>query len=190
MKSKVGTRTMRFARLSFLVIGLPSIALAQQAVSPQVKFQPLEIKLGLWETTTTIKTTGEMPIPAGTLEKLTPEQRARLQERMSANSGGHTQITNDKHCVTREDMEQQKLQVTATKECRPTVVTSTKSLVKGKFWCEVEGMKGNGTFEAEALDAEHVTGSGRGSVSGNGHTLNFDDTFSAKWIGSACGNVK
>lgn len=59
-------------------------AKAQPAATSQseVKHQPLNIKTGLWETTSTLKMSGDMPIPAGMLDKLTPEQRARLDERM------------------------------------------------------------------------------------------------------------
>ena len=44
----------------------------------------LNLKIGLWEVTTTVTTSEEMPIPAGLLEKLTPAQRARVEERMKA----------------------------------------------------------------------------------------------------------
>jgi len=189
MKRKAANRALTFSLL-FLLMGGSRAALAQQAGSPEVKLQPLDIKIGLWETTRTFKTVGELPIPAATLDKLTPEQRARLQERMSANSAGHSNTTTDKHCVTKAELEQRKLEVSASKECRPTVTTSTSSVAKGKLSCEIEGMRGSATFEAEALDPEHVKGSAHGSMSGGGHTLNFDGSFSSKWLGSACGNVE
>ena len=181
---------MTSAGLLLLLLSESLGVLAQEATSSGQKFQPLNIKTGLWETTRTIKTAGEMPLPAGTLEKLTPEQRARLQERMSANSAAHSTTTTDKHCVTKVELEERKLEVSASKECRPTVTTSTSSVAKGKMTCETEGMRGSATFEAEALDSEHVKGSAHGSFNGGGHTLNFDGSFSSKWLGPACGNVE
>ncbi|HTE88846.1 MAG TPA: hypothetical protein VK639_07845 [Terriglobales bacterium] len=50
------------------------------------KLQPLNVKTGLWETTTTRITSGEIPIPAEMLARLTPEQRAKMEARMKANS--------------------------------------------------------------------------------------------------------
>jgi hypothetical protein len=44
------------------------------------KIQPLNVKLGLWETTHTTTTSGQMPIPPEMLAKLTPEQRAKMEE--------------------------------------------------------------------------------------------------------------
>ncbi len=181
---------MASAGFLFLLLSGSLAVLAQDTTTSGQKFQPLNIKTGLWETTRTIKTAGELPIPAGTLEKLTPEQRARLQERMSANSAAHSNTTTDKHCVTKAELEERKLGVSASKECKPTVITSTSSVAKGKLTCEIEDMKGNATFEAEALDSEHVKGSAHGNMSGNGHTLNFDASFSSKWLGSSCGNVE
>src|SRR5580765_3956296 len=71
----------------------------------KLKIQPLNVKPGLWETTTTHKTSGAPPIPPETLAKLSREQRARLEDRMNANSAGSTNTVTDKHCVTKEDVE-------------------------------------------------------------------------------------
>jgi len=190
MKSNTAHRRLIFAALLILFAFASLAALAQQTTSSGGKFQPLAIKPGLWESTITVKTVGELPIPAGTLERLTPEQRARFEERMRANSAAHTNTTTDRHCVTREELEERKLGISAGKECTPTVITSTSTIAKGKLVCEVEGMRGNATFEAEALDSEHVKGSAHGAMTGNGHTLNVEDSFNAKWLGSSCGNVK
>jgi hypothetical protein len=38
--------------------------------------QPLDVKLGLWESTTTMEHSGAPPIPAEVLARLSPEQRA------------------------------------------------------------------------------------------------------------------
>ena len=189
MKVNAANRAVIFASLlTVLVFG--SLAATAQGTSSSERFQPLDVKLGLWESTWTIKVLGAVTIPAETLEKLTPEQRARFQERMNANSGGHTTTSTDQHCVTKEDLEQRKLELSASRECKPTVITSTSSIAKGKLVCEIEDLKAYATFDAEALDSQHVKGSARGSMNGGGRTMTFDSTFSSKWLGSVCGNVK
>ena len=190
MKSNTANRSLFFASLSIVLVGASLAALGQQTAAAGQKFQPLAIKPGLWESTITVKTVGELPIPAGMLGRLTPEQRARLEERMRADSAGHANTTTDRHCVTREDLEQHKLDVSSGKECTPTVTTSTSSVAKGTLSCATEGMKGNATFEAVAMDSEHVKGSAHGTMTGSGHTLNVDDTFNARWLSSSCGNVR
>jgi hypothetical protein len=159
-------------------------------MSPATKVVPLNIKPGLWETTINSNVDGGLPIPAGMLERLSPEQRARFEERMKANSATHTRTTTHTKCVTREDIEKQKLDFASSKECTPTVITSTSSAAKGKLSCESEGMKSTATFDVEARDQEHLKGSSHGTIAGNGQSMKIDSAFTSKWLGSSCGNVR
>jgi Protein of unknown function (DUF3617) len=153
------------------------------------KIQPLNVKPGLWETTTTHKTSGAPPIPQEALAKLTPEQRARLEERMRANSTGSTNTDTSKHCVTKEELEKADFGQ-GKGECTYTIQTSTSTQAKGKYSCNVEGMKVNGAVDITAPDSEHIKGSSQGSLSGNGRTMNVETTFSSKFLGASCGNLK
>src|SRR5206468_4091859 len=83
--------------------------------------------------------------------------------------------------------EQQKLDCVSSKECTPTVITSTSSAANGKLCCESEGMKSTATFDVEARDQEHRKGSSHGSIAGNGQTMKIDSAFTSKWLGSTCG---
>jgi len=155
-----------------------------------VKLQSLNIKPGLWESTRTIQRTGEMPIPAEMLNRLTPEQRARMEERMKANSAGHTSTKTEKHCVTREDLEKERMKLLESEDCTTTVVSSTSTTLKGKMVCETQGMHATGTLELVAADPEHLNGSYHSTVDGNGRTMNMEGNWTSKWLGSSCGNVK
>lgn len=150
----------------------------------------LNVKTGLWETTRTIKRTGAMPIPAEMLSRLTPEQRARMEERMKANSAAHTSTTTEKHCVTKEDLEKDRLKIAEANECSTTLLNSTSSSVKAKLVCDQEGMHATGTLELVAADPEHMNGSYRSTVNGDGHTMNVEGAWTSKWLASSCGNVK
>lgn len=155
-----------------------------------VRFQPLNIKAGLWESTRTIKRTGQLPIPAEMLNRLTPEQRARMEERMNANSAAHSSGATEKHCITKEDLEKDRLKLAETNECTTTVLKSTATNVKAKFVCEQEGMQATGLLELVAADSEHVNGTYHSTANGEGHTMNVEGTWSSKWLGSSCGNAK
>ena len=157
---------------------------------PAVKLQPLNLKTGLWESTRTIKRTGQLPIPAEMLNRLTPEQRARMQERIKANSAAHTSTATEKHCITKEDLESDRLKLLETKECSTTVLNSTPTAAKAKFVCDQEGMRLTGTLELVAADPEHVNGSYQSAVNGGGNTTNVDGTWTSKWLGPSCGNVR
>ena len=157
---------------------------------PAIRVVPLNIKPGLWETTINSNVDGGLPIPAGMLERLSPEQRTRFEERMKANSAAHARTTTHTKCVTREDIEKQKLDFASNKECTPTVITSTSTAAKGTLSCESDEMKSTATFSVEAPDQEHLKGSSHGSIAGNGQTMKIDSAFTSKWLGSSCGNVK
>jgi uncharacterized protein DUF3617 len=165
-------------------------AQTQNSARSTVKLQSLNIKPGLWESTRTIQRTGETPIPAELLNRLTPEQRARMEERMKANSAGHSTTKIEKHCVTKEDLEKDRLKIAESEDCTTTVVNSTRTTLKGKMVCETQGMHATGTLELVAADPEHLNGSYHSTVEGNGHTMNVEGNWTSKWLGSSCGNVK
>lgn len=199
MKSSV----ISLLRMMILNVALAAIAVfaagAQNQGQPKqmrataqsgVKVEQLNIKPGLWETSISSNTAGEMPIPAEMLNRLTSEQRARMEERMKANSAAHGHSTTHKKCVTKEDLQNRKLDFAGDKECTPTVTASTSTMAKGKLSCQTEGMQGTAVFEMEAPDPEHYKGSSHGTLNANGHTMNIDTTFSGKWLGSSCGNER
>jgi hypothetical protein len=154
------------------------------------KLQPLNIKPGLWETPLTIKRTGAVPIPAEMLNRLTPEQRARVEERMKANSAAHTHTV--KRCITKEDLERETWmgKMANAKDCTVTVLNSSSTRFNGKMVCDIEGMHVIGNLELVAGDPEHVDGSYHSTTTGDGHTMNVESTWTSKWLGPGCGNVR
>ena len=161
----------------------------ENSTRPKVQIQPLNVKPGLWETTATYKTSGAPPIPPETMAKLSPQQRARLEERMKANSAGSANTSTDKHCVTKEEIEKADFGQ-GKGECTYTVETSTSTQVKGKYSCNVEGMAVNGAIDITAADNEHITGSTQGTLNGGGRTMNVETNFSSKFLGASCGDTR
>ena len=148
------------------------------------KLQPLNVKPGLWETTVTHKMAGEMPIPPGMLDKLSAEQRARLEQRMKSNSGGSTSTS--KSCVTKEDLEKSPNFGQGRGECTYTIQTSTSTEAKGKYTCATEGMNATGALDIVVVNQESVRGTSHGTVSGGGHDLQTDSSFTSKWVSATC----
>lgn len=159
-------------------------------VCAQDKVQPLNVKLGLWQTTSTFTTTGALPIPAEMLQKLTPEQRARMEERMKSSSGEKTRTTTSKSCLTKEKLDKGFDLGGKEEGCKQTVLSSTSSKADVKVVCQKEGMNSSGALHLEALSTESVKGSGQMSLTGGGHTMNTNTTFTAKWLGATCGNTE
>jgi len=146
----------------------------------------LNVKPGQWETTMTTTTSGEMPIPAELLSKLTPEQRARMEEKMKANSGEKTRTLTEKSCVTKEQIDTGFAFGHDQGKCTHTVVSSTSSTVEVRLECTGAGMNSSGTMRFEALSPESVKGSGQTNANGGGHSMNVHITFTGKWLGPVC----
>jgi hypothetical protein len=168
----------------FVVLTL-SLSLARAAD----KLQTLNVKTGLWRVTTVTVITGEMPIPAELLARLTPQQRTRMEERIRARSPERTTTTTEKGCITREQLEQGPAFGGDRKQCVRTVVASTSRKANMKIECEQEGLKGDGILQFEALSPENVTGSEHIAASDGTHTMNSNSTITAQWIGPVCGGA-
>ena len=153
------------------------------------KFQPLNVKTGLWETTSSITTSGELPIPAEFLSKLTPEQRARIDARMKANAAEKTKTHTSRSCLTPEKLQESPFS-DEQKDCTRSLLASPSSKAEIRFECRMHGRKMDGTINLEALNSETVKGSGHTKASGAGHTMNTSTTFTSKWLGPNCGNIK
>ena len=162
---------------------------SSSAVWAENKVQPLNVRVGLWEVTTTVASNGQMPIPADLLARLTPEQRARMEERLKANSSGKTRTTTHKNCLTKEKLDRGETFSEERKTCTETLVTSTSSTVEVRVVCENQGVKSNGTLHIDALNPENVKGSMHMVASGGDHSMNMSSTFTGKWIASSCGDL-
>src|SRR5262245_38326842 len=99
------------------------VAILSSPAWAQTKLQPLNVKTGLWESTITTTTSGQMPIPAEMLARLTPEQRAKFEARMNQNASPKTRTYTNRDCETKEKLAEQPFN--SEKECKQTIVTST-----------------------------------------------------------------
>jgi hypothetical protein len=148
---------------------------------------PLDVKPGQWETTTTSETAGQLPIPQEMLDKMPPEQRARMEQAMKARAAKGATTRTRKSCVRKEQLD--KIPFSADddgKSCKPTVETSSRTKQEIHMDCENEAGKRTGFFRVEAADPESVKGTVQMTVSNGGRTMNINSNFSAKWLGPVC----
>lgn len=109
---------------------------------------------------------------------------------MKANSASRSNTVTEKHCVTKEDLEKDRLKLAETRECTTTVLNSTSTSVKANLVCDMEGMHATGTLELVAADTEHLSGTSHSSIDANGHTMNVEGAWTSTWLGASCGEVK
>jgi uncharacterized protein DUF3617 len=178
------------------LIPLVAMLTLSTALTAVDKVQSLKVKVGLWEVTTTVMANTEMPIPAGLLEKLTPEQRARVQERMTSRSpDAPPRVTTRRYCLTEQQLKKGPTFDQDGKSCRQRSLTSSDRkvdmhVVDIQMECFDHDIKRDETLRIEALSSESVKGFLRFSATDTDHDPNSIATFIARWIGSSCSPSK
>jgi len=147
-------------------------------------YHPLDVKTGLWETTMKSQMNGVPQLPPDLLNKLTPEQRAKMEAVLKAQAAQGPRTNTHRGCLTKEQLDKAlDMLGDQQKGCARTLVTSTSSKQDIRFECTVGGLKENGTVHIEALSSESIKGTVL--VASDRNSNNTMD-FTSKWIGPAC----
>ncbi|HEV2201893.1 MAG TPA: DUF3617 domain-containing protein [Bryobacteraceae bacterium] len=145
---------------------------------------PLDVKTGEWEATVTSDSSGQIPVPQALLDKMTPEQRAKMEAALKARATPRTNV--HKQCVKKEDLGKPFGNDEERKSCKQNIVTSSSTRQEIHMDCEIGGGKQSGTFKLEAVDSGTVKGTLEMTASNGGRTMNVNSAFSAKWLGPVC----
>ena len=173
------------ARLSFALTAALFCATAW-AADPT----PLNVKTGQGEATITSETAGQLPIPQEMLDKMSPEQRAKMEAMMKARGAQGGRTNTYKSCLKKEDLNKPLVSDEQRKSCKQTFVTSTSTSQEIHMECEIGGGKQSGTLKLEALDSGTVKGSMQMVASNGGRSMTVNSSFSSKWLGPVCTESK
>jgi len=167
--------------------------------------QNLNLKLGLWEFTSTTESKGDLisMMPAAEKARLeeakahmTPEQRAKMEALLKARTSmlGPTATPRVfKSCLTRESMQLKFANLSNSQydsSCPTTPIRSTSTAFESRQACSTSGVNTNTLIVMEATDPEQFAGNVRSTVSGQNGTFEVRAHTTGKWLGSACGEVK
>ncbi|MFY9646341.1 MAG: DUF3617 domain-containing protein [Terriglobales bacterium] len=151
----------------------------------------LNVKEGLWEQTVTHSMSG-MPSGAANispdmLAKLPPDQRAKVEAMMS----GRPTTDVHKQCVTKEKLQKNAAFGDNRGDCTRTVISSNGRHLEAKFHCQEKDAKSDGNIVIDALGSDNVKGSVHiVTTSEQAHNMTMDFTFTSKYLGPSCGDVK
>ena len=173
---------------------LPGLLLLSCAALPAQDIKPFDIKLGLWETSTTTEMTGmpampAMPqLPPEALSRMPPEQRAKVEAMMKSRGGtGGTPMV-VKSCITRETLDRA-MAFKTDKSCTSKVVSSSATKQVIHMECTQDKSRMTGDMTVERVDAEHAKGTSVMKTEGE-HAMTVKVNFETKWLASDCGDVK
>jgi len=169
--------------LKLTTLSVTSLACATVAGVILWGAEPLNVKIGQWETTTSMQMSGMPAIPPEALAQMTPQQRQMIEERMKSMQG---KPTVSKYCVKQEDVDKALKFGTDDKECTRTIVTSNSTTQEIKIECNRDGNKSTGTVRVDASNRENVKGSIQMNMNGGGRGMTMNGTFNSKWLGATC----
>ncbi len=154
------------------------------------RFQPLNVKTGLWEQSVSITSNGQIPVPPDILAKLPPEERARIEARMNAQSAPKTRTRTDQGCLTQEDLNRGTLFNKEDNECSQKILESSSSRLQVQYDCRQGSLTSKILLSVQAITPELVKGTATTTVTSEGHSMTSKSDFSARWLSSSCGNKK
>jgi uncharacterized protein DUF3617 len=145
---------------------------------------PFAIKTGTWETTTTTQMSGGPQIPPEVLQRMPPEQRAKMEERMKAMQG---KPNTTRHCVTEEDLKKAFNIGDQRPNCTRTVLSASSNKQDVKVECSSDRAKTTGIIHIESAGNELVKGTMDMTTTGAGNQeMKINSTFVSKWVGADC----
>jgi hypothetical protein len=178
---------------------LASVMMCPVAIWAQ-DIKPLDLKPGLYENTTVSQISGlQMPnmpqLTPDQLAKMPPQARAQF-EAMQKGGAGAPQTHTSKACITREQLSKPIFDG-GDKGCSYKLTSSSFNSQTIHVECTRGNTKTAGDITLDRVDAEHLKGdmlmktSGDSSTAGSmGQNMTIKLTFTNKWLGSDCGDVK
>jgi len=149
----------------------------------------LNVKTGLWQTTSTNTVHGSMGIPPEMAARLTPAQRARFEAAMKKQASGAPRTLTHKGCLTQENLAEDPFtdrQHGDNIKCQETIIKSTGTDLEVRERCTDGSSKSDTHLSFHADSPEHVTGSGTTTAIVGGHTMNSEMKLDSKWISASC----
>lgn len=150
----------------------------------------LNVKTGLWQTTTTNTVTGSMGIPPEAAAKLTPAQRAQFEAAAKKQASGVPRTVTHKSCLTPERLAKDPFTDRPhgdNLKCDETIIKSTSTDLEVRELCTYgSSSKSDIHLSFHADSPEHVTGSGTTTATADGHVMNSVMKMDSKWNSAAC----
>ena len=150
---------------------------------------PLNVRLGLWESTTTTESSGMPPIDTSSVP---PEQRARIEAMLKKRQAQGPRTLVFKTCLTKEKLERDPFANSAQRgeSCSTHMISQSSTHWQGKTVCTGNGRQREVTINYSALSRERVKGTIRVRLSGAGREMEIHGTIAGKWLGPDCGKLR
>jgi hypothetical protein len=163
------------------------LAVALLAMSGMAAAEPLKVKAGLWETTTATQTKGAKQ-PTN-LEQLTPEQRAKVDQKLGARGKSETHTT--KACLKAEQIASGEAFMGKSHHGACTHKPELQTAADQKASVQCRGTNPmTGTIAVHATDEEHMNGRVDMTYGpADKQQLVTHSEMKSRWLGAECGKA-
>ena len=161
------------------------IVIALLLASTTAYAEPLNVKTGLWELTSTTAVSGTPPVDTS---KMTPEQKAGFEAAMKARQAKGPSTRVIKSCMTKEKLEREPFKEAAKASCTDTVISSTGTHWHAKRVCTQPSSVGE--FMLEVLSPERIKETVQMNQGDDKHAMTVHVSIAGQWLGSNCGKIK
>ena len=162
------------------------VALMTAAAWGADTFHPLDVKTGLWETTLSNQMSGAPALPPDLLSRMTPEQRAKLEQAMKARAAQGAHTSTSRRCLTKDKLNEPLDLAKQPEGCTHKVITSSSSKQEIQFECAIGGGKQTGLLRVEAIDSSDIKGTMHINMAAGDRASSTTTEFTSKWLGAAC----
>ena len=168
-----------------LGLGLSFVAVAQ--ADPVLGLKP-----GLWQSSAQVKMSmsSAMSMPGVDTSKLSPAQRAQIQQMMGQMAATPRPPIVTKSCITAKQLENPENFAPENRpDCTQTIVKRTGNEIQAKVVCTGKDAA-NMTGDFKSSSSTAYSGVLSGTVSAEGRTIPISDTIQGQWLSADCGTVK
>lgn len=163
------------------------VVLSASADEAKVK---LDAATGLWEVTTHPQMSGTLKVPEEQLQRMTPEQRARVEAALQTATERAKQEHVMRECLTSEQLGKGFDLGNEGSSCKTTVIRNTSSELEVRRECSEEGNVRTTTEQFRMDGRRHVSGTVDAAMSQGGKPLTMHMTIEGRWLGADCGGIK
>lgn len=164
------------------IAALTLTALSVAAAAPE----RLNVKLGLWEMTSIMRFSGMPPLPKEVLDKMTPQQRAKMAADLKAAAEEEPEPETSSECITQEDLDKPFKSANAD-DCTSTIVRTTRTSQEIRMVCTGK-TKGSGTFKVNTPTPETMHGTLDLKAGDGPDAFVIKGTIKGRWLGADCGD--
>lgn len=164
------------------IAALTLSALSVAAAAPE----RLNVKLGLWEMTSLMRFSGVPPLPKDVLDRMTPQQRAKMIADLKAASEEEPEPETSSECITQEDLDKP-FNSSNSEDCTSTIVRTTRTTQEIRMVCTGK-TKGSGTFKVNTPTPETMNGTLDLKAGDGPDAFTIKGTIKGRWLGADCGD--